>query len=338
MKARDVGGQQSGDSSSDEFEVISNDPGAEDARSEIASSVDFGENIDLIESGDESLPQDGAEKLFSPVASTSIPQKLSFENKIETVYKHAEEKCKIAVKEYKKKKEKNRMARNEYEKEKFQKERQQQLTARIQELEEELAAEKQSKASAPLLGSINLTVYKHAEKNCIEATNGKSDAVHLESNNHISDDENHDEQHGQNNSLHNTPARDEGSSTSVENTPTRNGPIDEQPSVESDDDDDIQETPVAQPQRKRRRFASPVRKDKLVIPKKAFERVVKELVAVHDTGKFDLSPQAVQSLHEASEAYLTGLFEDMNFCVIHAKRMTIFVKDMRLCQRIRGYN
>ena len=41
-------------------------------------------------------------------------------------------------------------------------------------------------------------------------------------------------------------------------------------------------------------------------------------------------------LQEASEAYITNLFEDTNLCAIHAKRMTIMKKDMDLARRIRG--
>ncbi|KAI1733067.1 MOG interacting and ectopic P-granules protein 1 [Ditylenchus destructor] len=103
-----------------------------------------------------------------------------------------------------------------------------------------------------------------AANNCPAATNGKSDEVHLESNNHISNNENHIEQNGQNNSSHNTHAQDEGSSTSVEIPPAKNGSVEKQPSVECielDDDDDIQEIPVAEPQPKRRRSVSPVPED-----------------------------------------------------------------------------
>jgi histone H3 len=46
--------------------------------------------------------------------------------------------------------------------------------------------------------------------------------------------------------------------------------------------------------------------------------------------------QAVLALQEATEAYLVGLFEDTNLCAIHAKRITIMVKDMQLARRIRG--
>jgi hypothetical protein len=32
----------------------------------------------------------------------------------------------------------------------------------------------------------------------------------------------------------------------------------------------------------------------------------------------------------------TGLFEDAQLCAIHAKRITIFVKDIQLARRLRG--
>ncbi|KAJ0789892.1 putative transcription factor Hap3/NF-YB family [Helianthus annuus] len=45
---------------------------------------------------------------------------------------------------------------------------------------------------------------------------------------------------------------------------------------------------------------------------------------------------AVLALQEAAEAYLVGLFEDTNLCAIHAKRVTIMVKDIQLALRIRA--
>jgi histone H3 len=45
---------------------------------------------------------------------------------------------------------------------------------------------------------------------------------------------------------------------------------------------------------------------------------------------------ALLALQEAVEAYLIGLFEDTNLCAIHAKRVTIMEKDMKLALRIRG--
>ena len=45
---------------------------------------------------------------------------------------------------------------------------------------------------------------------------------------------------------------------------------------------------------------------------------------------------ALLALQVAAEAHLVGLFEDTNLCAIHAKRVTIMAKDMRLARRIRG--
>ena len=45
---------------------------------------------------------------------------------------------------------------------------------------------------------------------------------------------------------------------------------------------------------------------------------------------------ALTALQEAAEAYLVGLFEDANLCAIHAKRVTIMVKDIQLARRIKG--
>jgi histone H3 len=73
----------------------------------------------------------------------------------------------------------------------------------------------------------------------------------------------------------------------------------------------------------------------LLIRKLPFQRLVRE---VANDFKTDLRFQshAIQALQEASEAYLVGLFEDSNLCAIHAKRVTIFPKDMQLARRIRG--
>ena len=66
-----------------------------------------------------------------------------------------------------------------------------------------------------------------------------------------------------------------------------------------------------------------------------FHRLVLEIVQDFKTNHRFLSP-AVMALQEASEAYLVGLFEDTNLCVIHAKRVAIMPKDIQLARRIRG--
>eukprot|EP00695_Tsukubamonas_globosa_P001336 TRINITY_DN2341_c0_g1_i1.p1 TRINITY_DN2341_c0_g1~~TRINITY_DN2341_c0_g1_i1.p1 ORF type:complete len:163 (-),score=61.25 TRINITY_DN2341_c0_g1_i1:102-527(-) len=77
----------------------------------------------------------------------------------------------------------------------------------------------------------------------------------------------------------------------------------------------------------------------LLIRKAPFQRLVRELAQETPSApKAELRFQssAVAALQEASEAYLVGLFEDTNLCAIHAKRVTIFPKDMQLAKRLRG--
>ena len=42
------------------------------------------------------------------------------------------------------------------------------------------------------------------------------------------------------------------------------------------------------------------------------------------------------AIQESVEAFSIGLFEDVNLCAIHARRVTIMPKDMQLALRIRG--
>ena len=73
----------------------------------------------------------------------------------------------------------------------------------------------------------------------------------------------------------------------------------------------------------------------LLIRKLPFQRLVREIAQDFKT---DLRFQgsAILAIQEASEAYLVGLFEDTNLCAIHAKRVTIMIKDMHLARRVRG--
>ena len=73
----------------------------------------------------------------------------------------------------------------------------------------------------------------------------------------------------------------------------------------------------------------------LLIRKLPFQRLIRQVA--HDF-KPDLRFQshAIMAIQEASEAYLTSLFEDTNLCAIHAKRVTIMPKDIQLARRIRG--
>ena len=66
-----------------------------------------------------------------------------------------------------------------------------------------------------------------------------------------------------------------------------------------------------------------------LIRKLLFQRLVREIAQDFKTDlRFQSS--ALMALQEAAEVYLVGLFEDMNLCAIHAKRMTIMPKDIQL--------
>ena len=73
----------------------------------------------------------------------------------------------------------------------------------------------------------------------------------------------------------------------------------------------------------------------LLIRKLPYQRLVRE---ISQDFKNDARWQgsAVLGLQEAAEAYLVHLFEDTNLCAIHAKRVTIFPKDIQLARQIRG--
>lgn len=83
----------------------------------------------------------------------------------------------------------------------------------------------------------------------------------------------------------------------------------------------------------------------LLMAKLPFGRIVREIASEYVTGYYAADQDAVglrwQShallcLQEAAESYLVHLFEDVNLCAIHAKRVTIMQRDMQLARRIRG--
>ena len=81
----------------------------------------------------------------------------------------------------------------------------------------------------------------------------------------------------------------------------------------------------------------------LLIRKAPFSRLVREITddiqkgLDKDRDRVDRwTGEALGALQEASEAYITTLFEDSNIATIHAKRVTVMPKDMQLVRRIRG--
>ena len=44
----------------------------------------------------------------------------------------------------------------------------------------------------------------------------------------------------------------------------------------------------------------------------------------------------IAALQEAAQNFIVGLFEDVNLLAVHAKRVTVMPRDIRLALRIRG--
>ena len=73
----------------------------------------------------------------------------------------------------------------------------------------------------------------------------------------------------------------------------------------------------------------------LLIWRVPFQRLVREIVQRRREG-LKLQSSAVLTLQEAGEAFSVGLLEQVNICAIHAKQVTIMLKDIQLAWRIRG--
>ena len=74
----------------------------------------------------------------------------------------------------------------------------------------------------------------------------------------------------------------------------------------------------------------------LLLRKGPFGRLIREIAQLQQKTQYKWQSTAILALQKAAEAYLIGLYEDTQLCAIHAKRVTIMVKDMRLAKRIRG--
>jgi histone H3 len=66
-----------------------------------------------------------------------------------------------------------------------------------------------------------------------------------------------------------------------------------------------------------------------------FQRLIRE-IAADFRSDLRFQKSAVMALQSATESYIVGLFEDTNLCAVHAKRTTIFPRDVQLARRIRG--
>ena len=76
----------------------------------------------------------------------------------------------------------------------------------------------------------------------------------------------------------------------------------------------------------------------LLIRHLPFSRLVRELIyeECRRGQPYHVQAAAIFALQEACEAYLVGLLEDTNLCALHAKRVTIMLKDIQLARRIQG--
>lgn len=81
------------------------------------------------------------------------------------------------------------------------------------------------------------------------------------------------------------------------------------------------------------------RQQQLLVPRSTFARVLREVSAsIPCFRNYGLrwSFEGAEAIQAAAEHYLSGLFEDSNFCAEHAARQTLYLKDMQLARRIRG--
>ncbi|KAM6901085.1 histone H3-like centromeric protein A [Lycodopsis pacificus] len=74
----------------------------------------------------------------------------------------------------------------------------------------------------------------------------------------------------------------------------------------------------------------------LLLRKGPFSRLVREVCQTFSSEAFRWNVRALMALQEAAEAFLVLLFSDANLCAIHAKRVTVFPRDIQLARRIRG--
>ena len=82
-----------------------------------------------------------------------------------------------------------------------------------------------------------------------------------------------------------------------------------------------------------------------LIKRTPFNKLIKEIlqeyrVCPNDPGTASVQVRfqstALAALQEAAENFIVGLFEDVNLLAIHARRVTVMPRDIRLALRIRG--
>jgi histone H3 len=72
-----------------------------------------------------------------------------------------------------------------------------------------------------------------------------------------------------------------------------------------------------------------------LIRKAPFVRLVRECL-FKTKESIRLSASACEAIQDATESYMTGLLSDANLCTLHAKRVTLMPRDLKLARRLRG--
>ncbi|CBZ25736.1 putative histone H3 variant [Leishmania mexicana MHOM/GT/2001/U1103] len=77
------------------------------------------------------------------------------------------------------------------------------------------------------------------------------------------------------------------------------------------------------------------RSTEMLIARTPFRRLVKEIMSTFkDT--MHMRHSAMEAIQEATESYVVSVLGDANLCTIHAKRVTLYPKDLQLALRLRG--
>ncbi|VDN50734.1 unnamed protein product [Dracunculus medinensis] len=76
----------------------------------------------------------------------------------------------------------------------------------------------------------------------------------------------------------------------------------------------------------------------LLISKSPFTRLIKEILNPEWSSQmYNITPDAISALQEASEAFLVQLFENSYLLSLHAKRITLMVRDICMVRRILNF-
>ncbi|CAL8374270.1 unnamed protein product [Boreogadus saida] len=74
----------------------------------------------------------------------------------------------------------------------------------------------------------------------------------------------------------------------------------------------------------------------LLLRKVPFARLVREVSESYSGKNLRWQVLALMALQEAAEAFLVMMLANANLCAIHAKRVTLFPRDLQLALRLRG--